>query len=142
MVRSHPQHNAPLALLVEDHEQTREMYAEWLVFCGFRVAQAATVEEALDKTLALCPHIITTDLGLPGDQDGCDLCTRLKADDRTRAIPIIAVTAWTMGGHIERAHRAGCDSVLIKPCLPEDLLIEIRRLLKQKPGPPVHRQHP
>ena len=136
MLQARPQSNAPLALLVEDDEQTREMYAEWLVFSGFRVAEAATVDEAIAKTLELHPQIITTDIGLPGDQDGCDLCSRLKADDRTKSIPIIAVTAWAMGGHLERAHRAGCDSVLIKPCLPADLLTEIQRLLKPKPSRP------
>ena len=119
----------PLALLVEDHVQTREMYAEWLVFSGFRVAEAATVDEAIEKTLSLHPHIITTDIGLHGS-DGCSLCERLKSDERTRKIPVIAVTAWAMGGHVERAREAGCDSVLIKPCLPEDLLKEIQRLLK------------
>ncbi len=121
-----------LALLVEDDQHTREMYAQWLEFCGFRVAQAETVDEAMEKTLQLHPHIVATDIGLPGDGgDGCDLCQRLKSDHRTRAIPVIAVTAWTMGGHIERAREAGCDSVLIKPCLPEDLLAEIHRLLPQ-----------
>jgi two-component system, cell cycle response regulator DivK len=121
-----------LALLVEDDQHTREMYAEWLEFSGFRVAQAATVDEAIEKTLQLHPHVIATDIGLHDNSgDGCDLCQRLKADDRTQAIPVIAVTAWTMGGHIERAREAGCDSVLTKPCLPEDLLAEIQRLLHQ-----------
>jgi CheY-like chemotaxis protein len=105
------------------------MYAEWLVFSGFRVAEAATVAEAIKKTHLLRPHIITTDIGLAGEGDGCDLCIRLKADARTKEIPVIAVTAWAMGGHVERAHRAGCDSVLTKPCSPEKLLAEIHRLL-------------
>jgi two-component system, cell cycle response regulator DivK len=116
-------------LLVEDHVETREMYAEWLMFSGFRVAEAATVEEAIEKTLSLRPHVITTDLGLPGS-DGRELCQRLKADERTREIPVIAVTAWAIGNQVERARSAGCDSVLLKPCLPEDLLKEIQRLLK------------
>jgi CheY-like chemotaxis protein len=106
------------------------MYAAWLVYSGFRVAEATTVDEAMEKTLLLHPHVIATDIGLGDDGDGCELCQRLKADDRTRAIPIIAVTAWAMGGYVERALRAGCDSVLIKPCLPDDLLIEIRRVLR------------
>ena len=123
----------PLALLVEDHEQTREMYAQWLEFSGFRVAEAATVDDAVEKAVQLRPHVITTDIGLSasGGGDGCKLCERLKADERTREIPVIAVTAWAMGGHMERAKQAGCDSVLIKPCLPEELLAEIRRLLKR-----------
>ena len=120
----------PLALLVEDHQETREMYAQWLAFSGLRVAEAATVDEAIAKAVQLRPHVITTDMGLHGGADGCNLCERLKADERTREIPVIAVTAWAMGDHVERAKQAGCDSVLIKPCLPEELLAEIQRLLK------------
>jgi two-component system, cell cycle response regulator DivK len=118
-----------LALLVENDGHTRDMYAEWLTFCGYRVAEAATANEAFEKARRLRPQVITTDIGLAGSSDGCDLCVRLKADPRTRAIPVIAVTAWAIGGHVERARRAGCDSVLIKPCLPEELTAEIQRLL-------------
>jgi CheY-like chemotaxis protein len=117
-------------LLVENDGDTRDMYAEWLVHSGFRVAEAATVDEGFEKAHRLRPHVIATDIGLSGDGDGCALCERLKADERTRAIPVIAVTAWAIGGHVERARSAGCDSVLIKPCLPEELLAEIQRLLK------------
>jgi two-component system cell cycle response regulator DivK len=119
----------PLALLVENDGHTRDMYAEWLVFSGFRVAEATTAHEAFEKARRLRPHVITTDIGLSGEGDGCDLCAWLKADKRTRNIPVIAVTAWAIGGHVERARKSGCDSVLIKPCLPAELLAEIQRLL-------------
>ena len=124
----------PLALLVENDSDTREMYAEWLVFSGFRVVEASTADEAIGKARELRPEIITTDLGLPGNGDGCNLCQRLKADERTKTIPVIAVTAWAMGGYVERAVRAGCDSVLIKPCLPTELLAEVQRLLAASPS--------
>jgi two-component system cell cycle response regulator DivK len=119
-----------LALLVERDGDTRDMYREWLAYSGFQVVLAATVDDAMDKARRLLPHVITTDISLPGSADGCTLCERLRADARTQAIPIIAITAWAMGGHVERARRAGCDSVLIKPCPPAELLAEIRRLLK------------
>ena len=121
----------PLVLLVEDHEQTREMYAEFLAFSGFRVVEAESVDDAMEKALRLQPQIVVTDLGLGNGGDGCILCQRLKAEKSTRGIPVIAVTAWTMGGHTERAQVAGCDAILIKPCLPEELLAEIQRLLKR-----------
>jgi CheY-like chemotaxis protein len=119
---------SPLALLV-DHQETREMYACWLQYSGFRVAEASTAEEALQLVFLLHPDVIATGVGLSGGDDGCALCEQLKRDERTRAIPVIAVTAWALGEQFERALMSGCDSVLVKPCLPEDLLKEIRRLL-------------
>jgi CheY-like chemotaxis protein len=81
-----------------------------------------------------CPDIITTDIALPGGTDGCQLTTKLKNDTRTKHIPIIAVTAWALGGYVEHARAAGCDSVMVKPVLPDDLLTEVHRLLKLVPA--------
>lgn len=119
-----------MALLVENHGDTRLIYAGWLAHSGFRVVEATSVDEAFLKARQLQPSVVTTDIGLDGDGDGCLLCERLKGDPRTRNIPVIAVTAWALGGHVERALSAGCDSVLIKPCSPDALLAEIHRLLK------------
>lgn len=125
-----PPRPPPLVLVVEDHADTREMYAEWLIHKGFRVAQSSYADDAMKKVRKLRPDIITTDVGLHGGKDGCQLCADLKADADTKDIPVIAVTAWAMGGHIERARKAGCDAVLPKPCSPDLLLNEIQRLLK------------
>ena len=135
MIASRPtaSRSSQLVLVVEDDEQTREMYAEWLTFSGFRVAEARNGTEAIEKARALRPDVITTDIGLRGGIDGCQLTERLKSYVRTTKIPVIAVTAWAMGGHLERARQAGCDAVLVKPCLPETLLAEIQRVLKVRP---------
>lgn len=119
-------------LIVENDEHTREMYAEWLTFSGFRVVEASNGTEAVTKARTLQPDLITTDIGLQGEMDGCQLTENLRSHSRTKRIPVIAVTAWAMGGHVERARHAGCDAVLVKPCLPEILLAEIRRLLKRR----------
>jgi CheY-like chemotaxis protein len=121
---------AQLVLVVENHDDTRAMYTQWLAFSGFRVAQASSGPEALEKVRTLRPDIITTDIGLTGGIDGCQLTETLKSYAHTHRIPIIAVTAWAMGGQVERARRAGCDAVLTKPCLPETLVAEIQRLLR------------
>ena len=121
---------APLVLIVDHDQQTREMYTEFLTYSGFRVAQAKRADEALDKARTLSPAIITTGISLMDGDDGCHLCEQLKNEDGTRAIPVLVVTAWAMGGHVERAKRAGCDGVLLKPCQPTMLLAEIRRLLQ------------
>jgi CheY-like chemotaxis protein len=124
-----------LVLIVENHHDTREMYAQSLTFSGARVIESMDAGDAFQKAHRQCPDIITTDIGLPGGRDGCQLISQLKNDTRTQNIPVIAVTAWAVGGHVERARAAGCDSLLVKPVLPADLLAEIQRLLKLVPAP-------
>jgi two-component system, cell cycle response regulator DivK len=125
------QPGAPLVLVVDHDLHTREMYGEWLRFSGFRVTEAAQADEAFEKAHTLRPSIITTGISLNEGGDGCMLCDRLKHDDNTKEIPVLVVTAWALGGHVERARRAGCDGVLLKPCPPTALLEEIKRLIKQ-----------
>jgi CheY-like chemotaxis protein len=121
--------SAPLVLIVEQDQSTREMYAEFLAFSGFRVDLAEYADEAVEKARKLRPSIITTSIDLQKGDDGCALCERLKSDAATRTIPVLVVTAWVMGGHVERAKRAGCDAVLLKPCAPTTLVAEIRKHL-------------
>ena len=61
--------------------------------------------------------------------DGWEATRRLKADPRTKHIPVIAVTGHALEGDAERARQAGCDGVIAKPCLPEDLVGEVRRVI-------------
>lgn len=116
-------------LIADDSADSREMYAAYLTFRGFRVAKAADGKQALDKAVKGRPDVLVLDLAMPG-LDGMEVCRRLKADARTHGMPVIALT-----GHVfrewERAARdAGCDSFLAKPCLPTQLLREIRKFLK------------
>src|SRR5262245_14401318 len=116
---------APLVLIIEDHEDTLDMYAGWLTNAGRQVAQARTAGDALEKVRTLQPALIATDLGLQGSHmDGWQLAQRIKSDPETNGIPIIAVTAWAQPRDVERARQAGCDTVLVKPCLPDRLLTE------------------
>lgn len=118
-----------LVLLVEDDRDGREMFASGFVSCGFRVEQAHNGLQALDKALTLQPDIIVTDLALPGI-DGLQLCKRLRDDIRTRSIPIIGITGYaSFAAEPDRATRAGCDAVFLKPCLPDTVVSEINRLL-------------
>ena len=118
----------PLILVVDDYEDAREMYAEYLQFCGFRVAEARNGNEALEQAFALKPDLILMDLSLPG-MDGWEATRQLKADERTRHIPVVALTGHALAGASEGAKRAGCDSFVTKPCLPDDLVVEVRRML-------------
>ena len=120
--------DAPLILVVDDYQDAREMYAEYLQFSGFRVAEARNGNEAVAQALSLRPDLILMDLSLPG-MDGWEATKVLKADKRTRHIPVVALTGHALAGASEGARRAGCDSFVTKPCLPDDLLAEVRRML-------------
>jgi CheY-like chemotaxis protein len=118
----------PLVLIVDDVDHGREICAEYLEFRGFRVATAADGQEALDKAFTLIPDVILMDLSLPVI-DGWEATRRLKKDERTKEIPVIALTAHALASAHDRAMEAGCDSVVTKPCLPRDLEAEVRRQL-------------
>ena len=122
-----------LVLVVEDYQDAREMYAAYLQFSGYRVAEATNGLEAIEKTLELLPDIILMDLALP-KMDGWEATRRLKSDARTKHIPIVALTGHALAGHAEGARQAGCDAFVTKPCLPDALVAEIRRLLEHHPG--------
>ena len=119
---------APLILVVDDYQDAREMYAEYLQFSGFRVAEARNGNEAVEQAFALKPDLILMDLSLPG-MDGWEATRQLKSDERTRHIPVVALTGHALAGASEGAKRAGCDSFVTKPCLPDDLVVEVRRML-------------
>jgi two-component system, cell cycle response regulator DivK len=125
----------PLILVVDDYQDAREMYAEYLQFSGFRVAEARNGNEALEQAFSLKPDLILMDLSLPG-MDGWEATRQLKSDERTRHIPVVALTGHALAGASDGAKRAGCDSFVTKPCLPDDLVVEVRRMLNvvQKQG--------
>lgn len=120
--------NSPLVLVVEDYQDAREMYAAYLQFSGYRVAEATNGLEALEQAAELMPDIILMDLALP-KMDGWEATRRLKLDEKTRHIPIVALTGHALAGHAEGARQAGCDAFVTKPCLPDALVAEIKRML-------------
>ncbi|PYR39881.1 MAG: response regulator [Acidobacteria bacterium] len=118
----------PRVLLVDDYPDAREMYTEYLEFSGFDVIGAGNGLEALQRAVDASPDIILMDLSLPV-MDGWEATRRLKADDRTASIPVVALTGHALAGISEGAKKAGCDAFVTKPCLPEDLVREIRKIL-------------
>jgi two-component system, cell cycle response regulator DivK len=127
------QEHQPLVLVVDDYQDAREMYAEYLSFSGFRVVEASTGTEAVEKALELRPDVILMDLSLPG-MDGWAATRQLKNDDRTKFIPVVALTGHALAGASEGARLAGCDAFVTKPCLPDELVIEVRRMLQGSDG--------
>jgi two-component system, cell cycle response regulator DivK len=120
----------PLILLVDDFLDNREMYALFLKHSGFEVAEASNGHEALQQAFGLLPDLIVMDLSLPG-LDGWEATRRLKQDVRTRHVPVLALTSHALEGFSEGARAAGCDGFVTKPCLPEQLVTEIRSMLEQ-----------
>lgn len=121
---------SPLVLIVEDDPETRLFYIAALESGGFSTQQAHNGLQALEKALTASPDLILVDIALPGI-DGIELCRRLRADDRTRQIPVLAVTGYEDRRYPDRAIDAGADTVLIKPCTAEMLAHEARRLVAE-----------
>ena len=115
-------------LVVDDFHDNREMYAAYLRFSGFIVVEAVTGMEAIEMALATPPNLIVMDLSLPR-MDGWEATRRLKSDPNTKHIPIIVVSGHALEGSVQAAKMAGCDAFLRKPCLPQALLAEVRKLL-------------
>jgi two-component system, cell cycle response regulator DivK len=106
-------------LLVEDHADTRQMYAEFLAI-EFEVMTAVDGEDALKTLRRQAPDVIVTDLSLPG-MDGFQLIARVRGDSKFQSIPIICLSGYGGHEHEERARAAGCNRILQKPCMPDEL---------------------
>jgi CheY-like chemotaxis protein len=118
----------PLVLIVDDVQDNRTIYVLFLKFSGYRVAEAENGEDALEKATALLPDVIVMDLSLPV-MDGWEATRRLKRDPRTKKIPVVALTGHALPEHARAARDAGCDLVITKPCLPDQLMDALRRIL-------------
>jgi two-component system, cell cycle response regulator DivK len=112
-------------LIVDDFKDDREMYGQFLLRKGYEVTLACDGQEALDKAFQLRPDIIVMDLYLPVIP-GWEAIRKLKSDERTKHIPILVLTARAL----TVAASLACEGCLIKPCLPDDLLGEIWRILE------------
>ncbi len=119
-----------LVLVVDDDRDGREMYTATLKAAGYRVEQAIDGFEAVDKGYKLRPDLILMDLLMPR-LDGWEVIGWLKNNRNTRDIPIVAVTG-AQAEQRDLARDAGVHSVLVKPCPPDVLLGEIRRVLSER----------
>ena len=127
----------PLVLIVEDDESSREMYSELLGSAGYAVLVARNGDEALRAARRHRPRVVVTDVSMPG-MDGWALSRALRKDRATSRVGIIAVTGHARDIEVERrAREEGIDVLLVKPCSPDELLGEIRKLLAPGCLPPV-----
>jgi CheY-like chemotaxis protein len=117
-------------LFVEDDDVARDGYIAFLSRCGYDLTPAANGNDALTLAMGCVPDVIVLDLGLP-DIDGWEVARRLKADERTSAVPIIALTGADLPHERVSALRAGCDRHLAKPCPPADVLDAIQKCVTE-----------
>jgi two-component system cell cycle response regulator DivK len=106
--------NDPRILIIDDSPANLKLLRVLLLTEGFRVTTATNAMEALASVAAEPPDLVLTDVQLP-DLNGLDLARRLKADPRSAAVPVVAVTAYAMSGDKARALDAGCDAYVSKP---------------------------
>ncbi|HTP92204.1 MAG TPA: response regulator [Xanthobacteraceae bacterium] len=120
-------------LLVEDNEMNRDMLSRRLIRNGFEVTIAVDGQQGVDMAIAERPDLILMDMSLPVI-DGWEATRRVKANDRTRDIPVIALTAHAMAGDREKAMEVGCEDYDTKPVEITRLLGKIAALLKPGAG--------
>ena len=110
-------------LLVEDNELNRDMLSRRLERKGYQVVIAVDGQQAVAMAQSAAPALILMDMSLPV-LDGWEATRQIKADDRTKKIPVIALTAHAMQGDEQKAKEAGCDDFDTKP-------VELPRLLEK-----------
>ncbi len=113
-------------LVVEDNEKNMKLFRDVLQATGYRTLEATTGEQAVELATEHTPDLVLMDIQLP-DIDGVDAFGRLRADERTASIPVLALTAQAMHGDRERFLAAGFDGYLSKPVNVVELIGAVRQ---------------
>jgi two-component system, cell cycle response regulator DivK len=118
-----------LILIVDDNEQNRKLARDVLEFAGFRTLEAAGGAEGLSVAVEHRPDLILMDIRMP-NLNGTEAVRKLREDDRTAAIPVVALTSSTMKGDRERFLADGFDGYLEKPIRVREFPDQIRTHLQ------------
>lgn len=120
--------NQKTILLVEDNEDNLVVYRTILEHVGYRVIEARDGEEGVKNAREQMPDLILMDISIP-KMDGWQATQTLKGDEKTRPIPIIALTAHALEEDRQKAVQAGCDGYLAKPVEPRRVVQEVERFV-------------
>lgn len=101
-------------LIVDDHPTNLKLVADLLTMEGYEIFRSSDAEEAITLLSDILPDLILMDIALPG-MDGLTLTRKLKSEERTKDLQIVALTSFAMKGDEERARMAGCDGYIAKP---------------------------
>lgn len=124
----------PRLLIVDDYADALDVWEVYLRTEGFDVLTAADGQTALEEAIREKPDVIVMDLELPG-KSGFEVAQDLKARPDTCMIPLIAATGYSHAKQLDLARASGFDAVMVKPCDPQSLVAEIRRLLRRPETP-------
>lgn len=117
-------------LIVDDNPVNLKLATDVLEMEGYAVEKAVDAEQAQEMLRSTTPDLILMDIALPG-MDGLTLTRKLKADQRLKHVPVVAMTAFAMKGDEQKALDAGCDGYITKPIdtrkLPEQIAAFLRR---------------
>jgi DNA-binding NtrC family response regulator len=116
----------PAVLLVDRHDDTRELYAQYLSLVGFQTTSTNNAETAL--IMARDSDVVVTGISICGGFNGLELVRRIRSHDPHK--PLIVLTAYAKEMYLPAAEQAGCSAFLSKPCPPDVLIQEIRRTLE------------
>ena len=119
-------------LIVDDHTGNLKLLRVLLGGEGFEVRTALGAAEALEVLKGFFPALILTDIQMPG-MDGLEFIRLLKKAPTTKAIPVVAVTAYAMSGDELKARQAGCDAYVTKPIDTRSLPALLRKILEVHP---------
>jgi two-component system, cell cycle response regulator DivK len=118
-----------LILIVEDNDKNRKLVRDVLHFKGYRVAEAETGEEGVRLARERCPSLVLMDIRLPGI-DGVEALRRLRAEQTTRGIPVMAMTASVMSEDRQKIMAAGFDGYQSKPINVTDFVAAVAQILE------------
>jgi DNA-binding response OmpR family regulator len=118
---------AAKVLVVDDEKSVRDLLQSFLQGTGYQAIMASNGEEAIELARSESPNAILLDVKMPGI-DGVETCRRLRAEEQTRYIPVIMVTAF--GTTEAEATNAGADDLINKPFNLADLAVRVKSLLR------------
>jgi CheY-like chemotaxis protein len=121
-------HDHTLVLLVDNHADNREMYAEYLQTCGFRVVPCSDSQASIEVARWSTPDIILLELRMTG-MNGIQVLRELRKQPALARVPVVALTASVMTRERAAAEAAGFTELLPKPFFPEDLATAIIRII-------------
>ena len=128
--------SGPSLLIVDDYPDALDVGGVYLRAEGFTVLTASDGQSAFAEAVREKPDVIIMDLELPG-KSGYEVARDLKARADTREIPLIAATGYSHNKQLDLARASGFDAVMVKPCDPQSLVAEIRRLLRKPEKTPA-----